>query len=378
MEIHTSSDVSLIPLKIIELVDRPLSQVVASKIQSSTKHGYFLVIDYKQEASIGYGNVLFSLVIAGRKEDVSTLKYFLLSLLGSGSDPVVGNFRAEELLLLFLFSAKINNADAILPLFDGDSVLLQKTYDDLKKNGMVDEYASLTSSGMDIVEKIKGSDKKRTGFDVDSKFDEFSSNWLSADEHPTIPEANKILWKQGNSSLSGFVATEDLWKYLDIKKISKVELRKITGTGLGLLVHTFDRATIFLVSNDSSIVLALYGILNKGEDSQIRILFTFYLGYESNRDVVEYLELGEYEIGQHCSQLAQKGIMDEQCKGITRKGLDLIYKKLIGDVSVLLENDPVKDNLGEFDRLDQMKKLSAKKRVMEALQNKYMQLENTA
>jgi hypothetical protein len=376
LEIRTSSKVSLIPLKQIEFVDRPLSLLVASRIKSSTKHGYFLMIDYKQKATIGNGNILFSLVLAGKKEDVSAFKYFLISLLGSESDPVVGNLMAEELRLLFLFAAGINKADVILPLFDGDSALLQKTFSDLKMKDMVDDYALLTSLGRDAVEKIKGSDRKRNSSDMDSQFDELSGNGAFVDEHSSTPVENKVLWKHGNSSLSGSIATEDLWKYLDIRQISKTELKKITGTGLGMLMHTFDRTTISFASHDSSVVLALYGILNKREDSQIRILFTFYLGYETNRNVLEYLELSEHDFAHHCNQLARKGILDEYCKGITGKGLDLLYKKLIGDASVLLEHDSAEDQLGEFDRLDQMKKLSAKKRVLRALQDKHMQLDN--
>ncbi|WP_235856238.1 hypothetical protein [Methanolobus halotolerans] len=377
IEIHTASKTDLISLKQIEFVDRPLSHAVANKIQSYTKHGSFLVIDYRQKATIGNGNVLFSLVLAGKKEDVSTLKHLLMSLLGLSANPVAGKLRPEELRLLCLFAADMNKEDILLPLFNNDKTLLKNTFNNLKKKDMVDEYASLTPSGRDIVEKVRGSGRVKIGSDIDTKFDELSRNWVCTEEHSASPVANKIMWKHGNSALSGLVTTEDLWNYLNIRHIRIAEIKRIQGTGLGMLMHTYDGATIFFLSRDSSVVLALYGILNNAEDRQMRILFMFYLVYGSEKNVLAYLGHNNDYFDYHCKQMIQKGILDENCKGITQKGLDLLYKKLIGDVSVLLEHDSVKSQFGEFDRLDRMKKISAKKRVMRALQKKHMQLSNT-
>ncbi|QLC49792.1 hypothetical protein HWN40_05800 [Methanolobus zinderi] len=376
IEIIAGTEVIRILLEQIEFIDRPLSHAVANKIQNYTKHGSFLVVDYKQKATIGHGNALFSLVLAGKKEDVSTLKHLLMRLLGLKADPVIGNLQPEEIRLLCLFATGMDSSTVILPLFNNDTALLQRTFNSLKRKDMVDDYASLTSSGMDVVEKIRDSGKVKLGTDIDNKFNELSSNWTFREDIPANTIANKILWKHENSSLSGFVQTEDIWKYLNVDNIGMAELKKLHISGLGLLMHTLDGSTVFLLSHDSSVVLALYGILNKTEDIQMRILFMFFLGFENERNLLGYIGLNDSGFEDHCYQMIQKGILDEKRKSITKKGLDLLYRKLMGDVSVLLEHDRVDRQLGEFSRLDRMKRSSAKKRVMQALQHKHMQMGN--
>jgi hypothetical protein len=81
LEILEDDSITEIPLKNIMFVDRPLSQAIVNKIQITSRHGAVMVIDHKKKASIGVGEGIFTTVLAGKKTDISNLKYLLMSLL---------------------------------------------------------------------------------------------------------------------------------------------------------------------------------------------------------------------------------------------------------------------------------------------------------
>lgn len=376
LEIQAEHSFTEIPLKNIMFVDRPLSQAIITKIQNTSRHGAVMVIDYKKEASIGMGEVIFTTVLAGKKTDMSNLKYLLMSLLGMKVDPLIGSMRAEEIRLLCLLASGVNKTDILIPIFDGDKELLYETFAAVKAKELVDEYAVLTPLGVELVNKVKGIEKRKIGSDVITKFDELRKVWDCLDKLSLDCDTNKLLWKSGSSTLCGNVCTVDVIKYLPLKHISEIKIEMCDNCcGMGLVMNTANDSSILLKSHDYSIIVAFYGLLNRDDDIQIRVLFCFYLGYTAEKDILDILKINSFEYGRHYRQLVSKELVDEQTMELTSKGLNLIYKKIIGDVSVLLEHEPLKYNSDNFKRFEQIKMASAKRRVLATLQEKHSQVD---
>ncbi|MEZ5334807.1 MAG: hypothetical protein R2741_06030 [Methanolobus sp.] len=144
MEIQTESRSTWLSLDDILIVDRPLPHAILHKIQNSSRRSSVMVIDYKKEATIGIGEIVSSMIIAGKKSDVSNLKYMLMSLLGFRADPLIGTMKPEDIRLLCLLSSGLNSLDMLLPIFEGDEELINRTFAALKGKNLVDKYATLT------------------------------------------------------------------------------------------------------------------------------------------------------------------------------------------------------------------------------------------
>ncbi|AFV23103.1 hypothetical protein Mpsy_0894 [Methanolobus psychrophilus R15] len=376
LEIQAEDSITEIPLKDIIFVDRSLSQAIINKIQNTSRHGAVIIIDYKKEASIGVGEVIFTTVLAGKKTDISNLKYLLMSLLGMKVDPLVGSMRAEEIRLLCLLASGVNKTDMLIPIFDGDEDLLYRTFAAVKAKELVDEYTVLTPLGVELVNKVKGIEKKKIGSDIITKFDELRKVWDYLDKLSLDCHTNKLLWKSGSSTLCGNVSTVDVIKYLPLKNISEMKIEMCDNCcGMGLVINTANDTSILLKSHDYSIIVAFYGLLSRDEDIQIRILFFFYVGYTAEKDILDILQINSFEYERHYRQLVFKELVDEQVMELTSEGLNLIYKKIIGDVSVLLEHEPLEYNSDNFKRFEQIKMASAKRRVLATLQEKHSQVD---
>ncbi|MDW7733416.1 MAG: hypothetical protein SCH66_13445 [Methanolobus sp.] len=374
LEIQTDDSITAIPLKDILFVDRPLSQAIASKVQNSSRHGAVMVIDYKKKATIGIGDILFSMIFAGKKTDVYNLKYLLMSLLGLKVDPLVGSMRAEDIRLLCLLASGVNKMDMLIPIFDGEEDLLYRAFAALKTKDLVDEYASLTPMGVEIVDKVRGVERKKMGLDVVDKFEELKKVWDCLDTLSTTHDTNRILWKCGDSSLCGNVSIADIMKYLPLKEIAKIKIEMGKNSSMNLVMHTTKDTNILLKSHDHSVIFALYGILNMNEDTQIRILFCLYLGYTSENEILHSLQMPSFKYDYHYQALLDKKLLDEQSRELTNKGLGLVYNKIVGDASVLLHYHSLDHKSGNFKRFEQIKKENAKKKVLNALQSKHVQI----
>jgi hypothetical protein len=290
-------------------------------------------------------------------------------------DPLVGNMRAEEIRLLCLLASGVNKTDILIPIFDGDEEMLHRAFAAIKAKELVDEYAALTPLGVELVNKVKGIEKKKMGSDVNTKFDELRKVWDYLDKLSLDRDTHKLLWKSGDSTLCGNVSTADIMKYLPIKDISEIKIEMYDNScGMGLVMNTANDTSILLKSHDYSIIVAYYGILNGNEDIQIRILFCFYLGHTAEKDILNVLQISSLEYERHYQQLEYKGFVNEQLMELTNEGLNLVYKKIIGDVSVLLEYEPSDCNSDNFKRFEQIKIASAKRRVLAALHEKHAQV----
>ncbi len=371
LEVHSDTRNILIKLEDILFVDRPLSQAIINKIQNSSRHAAVIVIDYKKAAFIGEGDVLNSMVLAGKKTDISNIKYMLLSLLGLKVDPLVGSMKPEEIRLLCLLASGVNNMDLLVPIFDGNDELLHKTFSSLKAKKLVDDYAAITSLGSKLVNKVRGAEKKKIGCDVHDKFDDLKKVWDCMDSTFESCQTNRMIWKSGNSTLCGNIEMVDIKDFLPVRKIIQIEVDICKNyCSMDLILYTGNNSHILLRSHDYSIIIAFYGILNKEEDMQIRVLFCLYLGYDIESDILEILQISLENFTGHYLYLVNNGLYNEEDSILTSKGLNLVYKKVLGDISVLFKCTTFKYNSDNFKRIEKIKKECAKKKVIDLLKSR--------
>ncbi|MBP1908240.1 hypothetical protein [Methanolobus bombayensis] len=374
MEIRTDYRSIHLSLENILIVDRPLPHAILSKIQNASRHGAIIVIDYKKEATIGIGEVVSSMIIAGKKSDVSNLKYMLMSLLGVSADPIIGTMKPEDIRLLCLLSSGINSLDLLIPIFEGDDELVSRTFASLKSKGLVDKYAALTPLGIDLVDRVRGVDKKKLGSDIQEDFDNLATVWncLDCNMAPSDDETNRIIWKCGNSKLCGNVATVDINKFICPLNIEDIELDIPENTCfMDLMIQTKNDASIVLKSRDFSVIIALYGCLNPEEDIQIRILFSFYLGYTNQQEIQNWLQISSDIFERHCKLLAKNNYLELENYELTNSGLNLVHRKIIGDVSVLVKWTCFEYKSENFKKIETRKKECAKKKILDILQSKH-------
>jgi hypothetical protein len=370
LEVQIDSKISNIVLENILTVDRPLSYAIISKMQNSSKHKAIMVIDYKKPATLGVGDVLCSMILAGKKSDISNLKYTLTSLLGIKVDPLVGNMKPEDIRLLCLLASGVNNVDILVPIFDGDEELLNRTFSSLKKRELVDGYAALTPLGIELVDRVKGVEKKKLGSDIHERFDELSKIWDYLDDmHFGNEESIKIVSKWGNSMQCGNVLLSDMKTLMLAGGIEKIDVEMCDHfCSIDLIIQFQTNFDVTLRSRDYSIIIALYGILNDREDIAIRILFCFYLGYNNESDIFSLIEISHREYNEHCKSFVFDDLIDWYSKELTNIGLDLIHKKIKGDISVLFDCSCFEYTPENFKKIETTKMECAKKRVLDTLQ----------
>jgi hypothetical protein len=374
MQIQTSDRIIHVNLENILIVDRPLPHAILCKLQNSSRHGAVIVIDYKKNATIGIGEVVSSMIVAGKKSDVSNLKYMLMSLLGVKADPIIGTMKPEDIRLLCLLASGINSLDMLIPIFEGDDEMVNRTFASLKTKGLVDKYATLTPLGLDLVDRVKGVEKKKLGSDIQEDFDNLSTVWNCLDYNmgPCVDETNRIIWKFGNSKLCGNVATSDINKFICPTSIETIEVEIPENTCfMDLMIHTINDAFVVLKSRDYSVILAIYGCLNLKEDVQIRILFCFYLGFVTEAEILNFLQISFSCLAQHCKILVENKLLDWDAKELTNAGLNLVHRKIIGDVAVLFNWSCFEYKSENFKKIETRKKECAKKKIMDILHSKH-------
>jgi hypothetical protein len=282
--------------------------------------------------------------------------------------------KAEDIRLLCLLASGINSFDMLVPIFDGDDEIVNRTFASLISKGLVDEYATLTSLGTDLVDRVKGVEKKRLGSSIQEDFENLSTMWncLDCSMPPCDEETNRIIWKCGNSKLCGNVTTVDINKFIRPASIERIAVEIPENTGsIDLIIYTMDDAHIVLKSRDYSVILALYGCLNLKEDIQIRILFCFYLGYNTESVILGFLQISSSCLAKHCQILVYNKLLDRETKELTNSGLNLVHRKIIGDVSVLFKWSCFEYNSENFRKIETQKKECAKKKILNILQSKH-------
>ena len=370
LQIQTDCNTKDICLEDILTVDRPLPYAILNKIQNSSKHGAVMVIDYKKPASLGVGDILCSMICAGKKSDISNLKYMLTSLLGIKVDPLVGNMKPEDIRLLCLLASGVNSVDILVPIFDGDEELLNRTFSSLKKRELVDAYAALTPLGIELVDRVKGVEKKKLGSNIHDRFSELSKICEYLDDiHPANEETVKIVSRWGQSMQCGNVLIADIKTLLLATGIGRIDMEMCKNfCSIDLIIYYGNGFDVTLRSRDYSIMIALYGLLNEDEDKAIRILFCFYLGYNYEPDVFAMIHIHQDEYVEHCKSLVCDGLIDWYSKELTNAGLDLVHKKIKGDMSVMFDCSCLNYTNDNFKKIETTKKEWAKKRVLNTLQ----------
>lgn len=369
--IDSKSGRATIDLKSIEYVNRPLSQAIISRIKYSSHSGSIFIIDYKKKATFGDGDVLFSAIFTGRKSEVTRFENFITSLLGIKTDSLVGSMKPEEIRLLFLLFTNVKKVEILIPIFDGNKDLLQKTFVILKNKKLVDDYASLTDKGKEVLEKVKGIERKEMGDSVENKFRELSKYWNYLDNSSAAPGTNSVIWKTANSSVLGHVVTEDLWEYLPIDQISETHFEKFQGYGFGFVVKTNSDSTIYIRSVDSSVIIALHAVLNKKEDIRIRLMFYFYIGCTNAKSVFKDLNLSEYDYETIYTYLIDNDFLNEDGMELSDKGLGVIKSKIMEGIDLHFVTEEKGTELKSFKRYEEIRAKNAKQRVLNALQSKH-------
>jgi hypothetical protein len=371
IDIAASSSKMNIDFKSIQYVDRSLSQAIISRIQSTSRSGSFFIIDYKKKATVGKGDSLFSAVFAGHKSEVARFKNFVTSLLGLEKDSLVGNIKAEEIRLLFLLSTNVKKVEILVPIFDGNKDLLQKTFVALKSKELVDDYAGITEKGRDVLDKVKGIERREMGVNVDEKFSELSKYWNYLDSQSSSPSTNSVVWKTKNSSVFGHVVTEDLWEYLPVKDISEIQFEKFHGFGFGLMIQTNSNSNIYVRTADISVIVALHSVLNKKEDIRIRLMFYFYIGCSDAKSVFSDLNLSEYDYETIFNYLLDNDFVNRDDMELSNKGLGIVKSKIQDGIAHSFAGDQKNIDLKAFKRYEEIRARNAKKKVLSALQSKH-------
>lgn len=348
---------SIIPLKSIEMVGRQLTGSVGNQILQATKYSNYLVIDYKKQSLFGTGYVTSTMILAGRERDIRKMKNYLLSVLGFKIDTFFGELEPEELHLLCLLASGIDDDDdVLLPIFDGNNVLLKHAFVVLKKRKLVDDYASPTQLGLEYVEQVKEKEEGKLGSDLDKMFGTNAKIWKHVNQLKPTKRMNKMLWKHGDSSLAGRVATEELWYFIPIADIDEMEMG-----ALRLHIHTKHDMSLCIEPVEKSTIFVLYVVLDRNEDIQLRILSSIYMGIEQRDIIAHILDMQPPLLDRKLNQMATDSLIDSDNK-LLSEGIgeikEVIHRKMIES-----EGKPE-----EFERLEELKLEEATKKDMRNLE----------
>lgn len=351
----------IIPLKSIEMVGRQLTGSVGNQILQATKYSNNLVIDYKKQSLFGTGYVTSTMILAGQGRDIRKMKNYLLTVLGFQADASFGELEHEESRLLCLLTSGMDDVDVLLPIFDGNKVLLKHAFVVLKKRKLVDDYASPTQLGLEYVEQIKGKGEGKLGADIDKAFGTIAKTWKQVDQLKPTKRMNKVLWKHGDSSLAGRVATDELWRFIPIADIDEMEMEEMEMGTLRLHIHTKHDVSLYIEPVDKSTIFVLYGVLDKKEGIQLRILGSIYMGIEQRDIIAHILDIQPLLLDQKLNQMAADGLIDADNTKLLSGGMGEI-REAIHQKTSETEGEPE-----VVERLEQLKLEEASKKVHEKL-----------
>ena len=291
------------------------------------------------------------------------------------ANPLIENLSPQDARLLFLLASGVKSKDLLMPIFDEDERLISKIFVSLKAKKLVDEYADITPSGAELIEKIRGIEKKKLGSSTHNEFKNLSTTWNYLDTMAIGEEDSiKVVWKSGKSSLCGNLTVTDIKRFISSNNIKQIKIENPENTSfMDLTINASDESKMLLRSRDYSTLIALYGILNKEEDTQLRVLFCFYLGYVAEPDILKILHIPHSHYERHFTILVSSSLVNMESKELTNAGLKLMSKKIIGDVSVLFKWNYSELQAENFKRIEDSKKACAKKKVLDILQSKYNQ-----
>ena len=351
----------MIPLNSIEMVGRQLTGSVGNQILHATKYSNHLVIDYKKQALFGTGNITSSMILAGQEQDIKKVKNFLLTALGFRIDASFGELENEESRLLCLLASGMDNVDVLLPIFDGNKVLLKHAFAVLKKRKLVDDFASPTQLGLEYVEQVKGKGEGKLGSDINEAFGKISKSWKNVEQIKSTKRMNKVLWKFDNSSIAGRVATNELWRFIPIADIDEMILDDAELGTLRIHIRTKRDVSIYVEPIEKSTVFALYILLDNNEDMQNRLLFSIYLGIVQRTTISYIFNIQQHILDSKLNHMVEKGLIDSD-NNLSIKGIemtkDIISRKIKGEGGSTEQMST---------RLEEMKMELTKKSVQEKL-----------
>lgn len=350
----------IIPLKSIEMVGRQLTGSVGNQILQATKYSNHLVVDYKKQALFGTGYVTSTMILAGQGQDIRKIKNYLLSVLGFQTDASFGELEHEESRLLCLLASGMDDVDVLLPIFDGNKVLLKHAFVILKKRKLVDDYASPTQLGLEYVEQIKGKGEGKLGSDIDKAFGAISKTWKHVDQLKPTKRMNKVLWKHGDSSLAGRVATDELWRFIPIADIDEMEMEEMEMGTLRLHIHTKRDVSLYIEPIDKSTIFVLYVMLDKNEDTQLRILSSIYMGIEQRDIIAHILDIQPLLLDPKLNQMAADGLIDPNNNKLLSGGIEKIREAIHQKTSESAGQPEVVEQLEEL-KLEEARKKVHKK-----------------
>jgi len=349
----------MIPFKSIEMVGRQLTGSIGNQILQATKYSNVLVVDYKKQSLFGTGQITATMIFAGQGRDIRNLKNYLLSVLGFRVDASFGELELEESRLLCLLGAGMNDVNVLLPVFDSNKILLKHAFIVLKKRGLVDEYAGPTQLGLEYVEQVKGKGEGKLGSDIDKAFGAVAKTWKHVDTFRPAKRMNKVLWKHEEFSLGGRVPNNQLWQCIPVADVGEMEIDENDSGAMYLHIRTKYDTSVYVEPVEKSTVFTLYGMLDRNEDIEVRVLCSIYLGITQHNIIAHILNIQPLLLGSKMEQMARKGWIDSQ-NNVVPKGMDimrdLIYKKSSGK-----EEKPIEEETG---RLEELKKDDAMKRVL--------------
>lgn len=349
----------IIPLKSIEMIGRNLTGAVRNQILKSAKYSNHLVIDYRKLSKFGTGHATYTMILAGTGENVRKVKNYLVTLLGFTVDATFGELEPDETRLLCLLASGVNDGDILLPVFDGNRILLKHSFMVLKKRKFIDDYASPTQIGLEYVEQVKGKGEGSLGLDIDKAFENTAKSWNEGDMIKPTARLAKVRWVYEDSTLAGRVAIDALWRFIPIADIESLTIRELKLGALLLGVYTKHDLSIYIEPAEKSTVYVLQMALNQNEELQTRILACIYVGINENKIFAYTLNIPPNLIDAQLEHMMNKGLIDFD-NTLSVKGIETI-KNIISNIV-----DGRQDILGDMSaRLERLKIQNVRKTVLE-------------
>ncbi len=329
------NDWTIIPLKSIDLVGRKLTSSLINKIHSSSRFTHELAVDYKKRSMFGNSFVSSTMFFAGPKENIDLIRAYLLDKLGFKSNADFGNLKEEEIRLLNLLSMGIKDITLLLPLVSQDKDGLRRAFVTLQKMKMVDDYAAPTSLGIEYLEKTKSDTKSegKLGMDVTESFEGVSNTWKYVNNFKPIHNLHKFTKKYRSSSLTGRVASEDLWQYIRGPEVNELSIEKLTEKQLCLHIQTISNASVIIEPSDNSIIINIKKILDDNENTDIRILNCLHMGITKDNDLVNIIYIDPANLKFYLKNLLQDNLIEKD-RSITSKGMKMIFNDLKKEVDL--------------------------------------------
>ena len=342
---------NIIPLKSIEIVDREMPDYIVSQIQKITNHNNVLAIDYKKKSSFTSALVSYTMLFAGDSKNIAALSNYLISLIGFKVDATFADLKPNESRLLCLIAAGIDNFDILGPIFDNNKEKLNHAFVILKKKELVDDYASTTQLGIEYVEQIKGKEGGVIGDRTEDELEEDESKKSSyATNIDPTKKMNRYLWEYNESSIQGLVATCELLQCISIDDVDEVIIEDVKLGTKQLQIHTKYDADIYIEPEDKSIIFTLRVVLNKSEDTKLRILCSMYLGVVKPDELAHIFNMSKSLLEHKLDCLKEEGHIhpdNELSSKGTRYIMDMIYADNSDDKTSklpIVENDEHSDD----------------------------------